>query len=151
MNKSTSYTQWCSNPHCPKWRNAYRRIETVFYASRQPLALLTPEMFDLIHCVIWAYYLCGNTLTFFNLKINRHGLILSSSEPRSCRPALFRPHFKSCLLNKRLESYEGQINRLYSLVHCPISWSLIPGLATTRWGNDSKIEPRATHEHWHTQ
>ena len=68
----------------------------------------------------------------FSLKINRHGLILSSGEPRSCRPALFEPHFKSCLLNKRLELYEGQINRLYSLVHCAMGWPLIPGLAATR-------------------
>ena len=69
---------------------------------------------------------------FFSLKISRHGLILSSGEPRSCRPALFQPHFKSCLLNKRLELYEGQINRLYSLVHCAMGWPLIPGLAATR-------------------
>ena len=69
---------------------------------------------------------------FFSLKISRHGLILSSGEPRSCRPALFQPHFKSCLLNKRLELYEGQINRLYSLVHCPMDWPLIPGLAAPR-------------------
>ena len=64
---------------------------------------------------MWAHYPCGHPLLFPNLPIDRHGLTPKCGERRRCHLALPQRHSKSCLLNKRLELYEGQINRLYSL------------------------------------
>ena len=118
MNKSTSYKQRCSNLPTPIDQidaTLIARLGRKCYTSRQHLSLLHFKKFDLIHSRMWADYPCGHPLLFSSLPIDRHGLTPKCGERRPCHPAFSQRHFKSGLLNKRLELYEGQINRLYSL------------------------------------
>ena len=118
MNKSTSYKQRCSNLPTPMDQidaTLIARLGGKCYTSRQHLSLLNFKKFDLIHSLMWADYPCGPPLLFPSLSIDCHGLTPKCGERRRCHLALPQRHSKSCLLNKRLELYEGQINRLYSL------------------------------------
>ena len=118
MNKSTSYKQ--RSPNLPILidqidATLIARLGGKCYTSRQHLSLLNFEKSDLIHSLMWADYPCGHPLLFPSLPIDCHGLTPKCGERRRCHLALSQRHSKSCLLNKRLELYEGQINRLYSL------------------------------------